>query len=646
MSKISLGQLDLEALQQYLEIIVGFRKQSDKALDVSNVAGVKAEAIALSALDSNGNPIEYTDIDGNIIIEARNTIQNALKLGGVDASEYLKRVESDTILTDVNDATHDLSDDIRNLKDELYQLKNQLIKTGAIRDSIVYNGFIDSFIESNQKHIEKSNSMILSTDGGARITVDNTNDLCVGEYLVFIENNIPVIRQIQDISSNLILLNDSVSVQPGSHIYKSLGVSENGKFVFSHRPDNGQISVDENKYIIKDGIDRVKVYELDHAGQGFGTELVIPSSLKDNIISKIQISLAVKGNPGTLIGHIYKYDEEKMQYEKLEGYATDALSPLYVSSWFNNHTFTLNKDLPVVPGEKYILIFTTNSASEDNKWFIGGFTEDNCLSDIHDDCYIAEFDGVNTTLYKTVDDKDMFLVLYTKELASVEVSRLPYGLYSCKFDVHNSLANRIRAELSINQEGLFMIGHNLNSNHAKPNESIIPIENKKGLSYNENIFTNGDTFVVDNQIGTIHSNNGNISLMTNTEMYIKEAADIYRVGYELQAKVCNKKKQLVNNIYVDTYEDIEIFPLKLVGVIPGKDMVRPTQSSDRLLFECDFIDKNDENNIKLKSFNHVELQIKWKGNVRTELMNTNTELEGAIFDIAVSVDQAYTKKIK
>ena len=32
MSKISLGQLDLLALQQYLEIVVGFRKKDDKAI--------------------------------------------------------------------------------------------------------------------------------------------------------------------------------------------------------------------------------------------------------------------------------------------------------------------------------------------------------------------------------------------------------------------------------------------------------------------------------------------------------------------------------------------------------------------------------------------------------------------------------------
>ena len=37
MSKISLGQLDLTALQQYFEIVAGFRKKDDKAIDVQYV---------------------------------------------------------------------------------------------------------------------------------------------------------------------------------------------------------------------------------------------------------------------------------------------------------------------------------------------------------------------------------------------------------------------------------------------------------------------------------------------------------------------------------------------------------------------------------------------------------------------------------
>ena len=72
-------------------------------------------------------------------------------------------------------------------------------------------------------------------------------------------------------------------------------------------------------------------------------------------------------------------------------------------------------------------------------------------------------------------------------------------------------------------------------------------------------------------------------------------------------------------------------------------MIRPDQSSDRLLFEAEFFNQDDLDDIKLKSFNHIEVQIRWFGHVDNNIIQANEELEGAIFDIAVSVDQAYTK---
>ena len=335
MSKISLGQIDLLALQQYLEIVVGFRKKDDKAIDVQYVgeyehatvndtdspvetekSQVLANQIAMAALDDLGFPISYkmengllekniskeefdriinkilTSEDESIAIPERQTVLNSLMLDGVPANEFLKRIESDTILTDVNQATYNLSDDIRNIKDELYQLKNQLVKTGTIKDSVSYNGFIDAFIGNNPKHITDT-GVIVDSVSDYSVYVQSLGDLRAGEIIVLEKDGVYNIQKIEAFNGpNEILLCkpedfEGSIVQPEAHqgsvIRKSLGKNISGKFVFGHEPIDGFVEVNENKYIVKDGIERFKVFELDHMGHGFVTEIKI--SFRESLLN-------------------------------------------------------------------------------------------------------------------------------------------------------------------------------------------------------------------------------------------------------------------------------------------------------------------------------------------------------------------------
>lgn len=673
MSKISLGQLDLLALQQYLEIVVGFRKKDDKAIDVQYVgeyahptvddtddpeamdsSRVEAYQVAMAALDSFGKAIAAQDKDGNLIPE-RQTVKNSLMLNGYTDEDFLKLANSETILTDVNQATHNIFDDIRNIKDELYQLKNQLVKTGTIKDSNVYNGFIDCFLEANKKHTINTGVKVLAVSG-YRVKVDSLGDLRAEDIVVFEDMNgnfnIQRIEKITNIDEFLIDsqykgASENFDAAPGTVIKKSLGVSKSGKFIFAKEPKEGVVEGEEAKYIVKDGIERIKVFELDHAGHGFGTEIIIPASLDKNVISKVQVSLAVKGDPGSIIGKFWKYDANNDQY-LLTDYYTEPVRPTEASTWFNNFTMKLVSDMPVVPGEKYILILEATSGSDLDKWFIGGFSEEDCLDDVHNDCYIQS----NDLLYKSVEDTDMFLVLNTKELIEANIERLNYGLYTCDFDVYQSKANRLRVELCINQEGLFKVTDNNYVNYATRNIEI-PIETKNGKVLREKVFKAsdeveaGDIVVIGNEIGEISSVGiANSNIMTKNDMYIANNADVYRVGYELQATVSNKVFEPIANGVIARYKDAETYQLKLVGVVPGRDIIRPEKSSDRLLFECEFTDDNEmneEERNKLKSFNHVQLQVVWHGNADSNVLQVNEELEGAIFDISASVDQAYSK---
>ena len=669
MSKISLGQLDLTALQKYFEIVAGFRKKDDKAIDVQYVgeylhpttddrdaateneySKVEANQVAMAALDEYGMPISYEDENGVITIPERQTVKNALMLGGIPAEEYLQTVRADTILTDVNQATYNMADDIRNLKDELYQLKNQLVKTGAIKDSNVYNGFIDSFIADHQKHIISTGVKVESVSGNS-IFVESVADLKIGDYIVLEEGekenkkyNIQVISEIIGLKEIKVDYEKSIGdigANAGSMIQKSLGIGANGKFVFGHKPESGYIDGKDTRFIVKDGISRIKVFELDHAKHGFGTEIKIPASLENNTISAVEFSLAVKGDPGSVRGVFWKYDEAAATYTKTD-YRTESVSPLEASGWFNNFNRKLTTEMPVVPGEKYLLILETEAGDANNKWYIGGFAEEDCLDDVHNDCYIQS----KGFLYISAEDTDMFLVLDAKEKREAAIKRTHMGLYTCHFDVYQSAATRLRVEMCINQEGLFKVKDNNARNLARGRQTEVPIEPKGVKIFRDKVFESGDHLVIGTQLGTVAScGSSNNNVVPKEDMYIAHNADVYRVGYKMQAIVSNKEFDPTVTGVIERYKDAEHYDLELVGVIPGRDIIRPEQSSDRLIFECDLYNQNDLDDMKLKQFNHVELQILWQAadEIDDNVLANNEELEGAIFDLSISVDQAYTR---
>ena len=665
MSKISLGQIDLIALQQYLEIVAGFRKADDEALNVTYVGkytrpteddtddptkvetiDVKANEVAMAAMEG-GLPVVVTDNNGVIVVPERNTVMNSQMLGGIPASEYLPRVDAGTILTDVNQATYNLSDDIRNLKDELYQLKNQLAKVGTIKDTNVYNGYIDPFIESKETHTV-STDVIVTEVIGDTVHVQSIGNLNKGDIVVLENNGEFNIQKILlvgynqfDVDTGWEGASGPVEAHQGSVIRKSLGISKNGKFVFGCKSKTGKVATDEMKYIAKDGVDRVKVFELDHNGHGYGTEIKIPASLSSCVISKIEISLAVKGNPGELKGVFWKYNELLQTFERTE-YATATIPSNEASGWFNNVTRELITEMPVQPGERYILILETISASDTDKWFIGGFTDEDCADDIHNDSYIQS----NDLLYKSIEDKDMFLSLTTKKLEETDTVRLPYGLYTCDFDVHDTKANRIRVELCVNQEGLFKVSDDLKVNYATGIQSEIPLDTKASTVIRDQVFAKEDIVVIGQEIGEVYSvGNNNNNIHPLNDMYVKPSADVYRVGYEVQAIASVKEFDYVATGVMTKYTEVQNYSLKLVEVIPGRDVIRPYQSSDRLIFEAEFYDQSPEgiNNNKLESFDHIQVQVRWYSNIDKNTLQTMDDLEGAIYDIAVSVDQAYIK---
>ena len=279
------------------------------------------------------------------------------------------------------------------------------------------------------------------------------------------------------------------------------------------------------------------------------------------------------------------------------------------------------------------------ACSNNDKWFIGGFTDADCLDDIHNDSYIQS----NELLYRSAEETDMYLTLTTKQMTDALIKKLSYGLYTCNFDVYQSVANRLRVELCVNKEGLFKVKENISTNLATGKVTEIPLDTVGNTVFRDAVFAKNDKLVIGKELGLVSSvgtNNNNV--IPQQDMYIKPLSDVYRVGYELQAVASNKVLEPTAVGVVERYMNPEIYPLKLVGVVPGRDLLRPDESSDRLIFECEFYNQDDPEDIKLMSFNHIQLQIVWHSNVDNNVIQMHESLEGAILDITASVDQAYT----
>ena len=133
-SLISLANIPVEDIFNYLTIVKGVSIKEENAADTDRVAGVDADKIARAAMDENGE-----------LIKDRDTVMNALKLGDVDAKQYLLRDESTTLLGDTYKVSTILSDELKEVRDELYQLKAELAKQGYIKQNHVYDGFYDAF---------------------------------------------------------------------------------------------------------------------------------------------------------------------------------------------------------------------------------------------------------------------------------------------------------------------------------------------------------------------------------------------------------------------------------------------------------------------------------------------------------------------
>ena len=289
---VSPSLMPMDAIAQYMEKVCQFGKKTDSSADTHNVSGVKSSLIAKAATNQDGS-----------LVENRETVKNALQLGGVPANQYVTTEGAGALLSDTYSVSVNMGNEIKNLRDELYQVKSELIKSGMIKLTDCYNGHVDGFKVGHEKYIKNAITVTntdMSSVSNSFISVEDTSDFIAGEYIV-INTNEPQIVKIQDVvSSTRLNLASNVTgpIATGTTIYKTYGSYNDGSFVFGKKKDIS-IANKERYIILNDDAQPLLLSKLYTPNSGYAAQINIPSTAK-GAIRKVGVQAKVTGYPGGL----------------------------------------------------------------------------------------------------------------------------------------------------------------------------------------------------------------------------------------------------------------------------------------------------------------------------------------------------------
>ena len=266
--KITLGQVDIDAISQYviLNNKLVYRDgeneaSSTNAQDVDQVAGVNSAMIAKAV--SKESDYIWHDKYNRINIDTlknRNTVLNAVYLGGRSSNEYMTKDDGDSIGTVQDSMIKAYTSEIQDLKDELYQLRYELERNNFVQKSGFYNGVADYFNGARYRNIQDKVAEIELQDITAttdRISINDSKvfDMFdVYDYVCIVtQNNHYCIRQIKEKKANgnqfvfdsplKFVYGGATSSETAADsssdivsLYKSKGIIHNGMYKFATEP--------------------------------------------------------------------------------------------------------------------------------------------------------------------------------------------------------------------------------------------------------------------------------------------------------------------------------------------------------------------------------------------------------------------------
>ena len=283
--------------------------------DTDLVAGVHAKKIAVAASEGD-----------------RETVKNALQLGGHPADYYLSVDSGSTMRDKTTEMAKFYGDGIASLRDEIYQLKHELEKKGIIRQTQHQFGYSDIFSASDKPYEHEMLGRPTSNcPDKVTIPLDEATvkELSVGDFIAinYKKEQRTEVRQIAEIGKDgeSIKVDEDltgVDLTPESiELYKSCGVSQDGCFYFA-QPVEYKMDAKPMWTGLDDDTAPMLYRPISEETGSYAYSFRIPEN-KMGYLTEFQISAKAKGTPTLTcyiideqdIGNFRNPEQAKRMYE-------------------------------------------------------------------------------------------------------------------------------------------------------------------------------------------------------------------------------------------------------------------------------------------------------------------------------------------
>jgi hypothetical protein len=653
--KPSTALLPMDDIANVLKEQYQFSSKDDIAKDTDKVAGTDSELMAIAA----------TDELGKLIIN-RETVKNSLNLGGVSAADYMTRVDGVKIEDFGTNVSKLYANEITELRDELYQLRGELSRQGIINEYGVYSGFQEFFRTGDKKYYYQSLGGIeqnsTSSINISTIYPTQWQSFKVGDWFIIhkIAQDIDFIVKTTAVTTGEVTFETisggvgipSTGLEVGNvELFKVLGEYNKGSFSFSKVVANALTSKEKYTMLNDDSLPQMQSIQATNAGYavGFNVPLAIGGALK-----KLSVMARSSGSPGALTCYVMEDTEENKSIIKdldTENIGSDqrikaksapvpaskaALpSPTEIEFDFQN---TMDGSYPIIDGSKrYIFIIVAEQANMGgDKWEIQ-FSKniyDNVNVDLQSNnktyTYVA-----GTGLTEVTNIGDMVFTLATIEVLHNDETPYTEGLYTSEsIELHNSTqVARARLSMRINREGSFVAEDSGICMDGGTFSIMFDPAASNGSLPSDLGIRGGDTIAIGTEIRKVTTDCKSLQLTIDKGAYIAKNAQVYKLGYQVFIRAYKKVWDPTSANFVISNEQLVEMPLTCI--MPDRTKIA-NNHSDRLIYECEF--RNAVTGLPL-DVNTFELQVLWNSHNGKDVLVSNHDLIGRIYDLTLSFDR-------